>query len=374
MKHLLVDALSVNNLSGRHVLVGHVNQIAAALGSNCKITVLLGSAQAALAADFLPPVEIHRAAVGASWFSRNRWLLSNGRRLRRELDVDLVFSPSGMLSTGFGCPQIVLAQNPWPLVPGMARGTGMLKSLLQRRAFARAQHRAALMVFNSSYMLELYAKSFGKRSLPTVVALQGIGEELFVLAARLPLARAPRRPLLLSVSVMARHKAVEVLVSAFSRLCPRHPEAELILVGSWPDLDYRREIEGQVESLGLGSRVLLEGHVDTQRLHQLYSEARAFCLLSRCESFGIPAVEAQAFGTPVIVADGTAAPEIIGQGGLVVAPDSPSATVDALDRLLLDEVAWAAFSKAALANAERFHWQQCSAPLISGLRAVGLGT
>ena len=44
--HLLIDALSVNNLSGRHVLAGHVGQLVDSLEDRCRFTVLVGNSNA----------------------------------------------------------------------------------------------------------------------------------------------------------------------------------------------------------------------------------------------------------------------------------------------------------------------------------------
>jgi glycosyltransferase involved in cell wall biosynthesis len=89
-----------------------------------------------------------------------------------------------------------------------------------------------------------------------------------------------------------------------------------------------------------------------------------FCLLSGCESFGIPAVEAQLFGTPCVVADVCAPPEIAGPGGEVVPAGDPLAAAKALAPLLVDASAWQAASSRALANVERFRWSRVSTPLM----------
>ena len=371
MKHLLIDALSVTNLSGRHVLVGHVRQLVAALKETYRFTVLVGRTNAGLLADLPGEVLPLHVPVGPGWFERAIWMARNARHLCRKLGVTAVFSPSGMLSVGHPCPQVVLAQNPWPLMPGMAKGSERIKAMLQRREFARAHREANVMVFNSQYMQDLYAARFGSRQGLSVVAYQAIDESLFELGKEwTPLSL--RKPMVLSVSVMARHKAVEVLVDAFSLLSPRLPGAALVLVGAWPEAQYRREIESLIKQHGLSEKIQLQGHVDAAELHKLYGQARVFCLLSRCESFGIPAVEAQAFGTPVVVATGTAAPEIVGAGGIPVPQDDASATVAALQELLTDDLAWAEFSASARLNSERFHWPACSAPMVRAVDSLGM--
>jgi glycosyltransferase involved in cell wall biosynthesis len=363
MKRLLVDALSVNNLSGRHVLLGHLRELVSALSEEWQFTLLVHRDNATLV-DALPEGVAHMVAqAGAGWWSRTAWGWRHFDRIARECGADLAFSPSGMLSPGCSLPQVVLAQNPWPLMQG-AKG---LRLWLQRRGFARAQQRAWRMVFNSAYMQHLYADAFGPPPRESLVAYQGINPICFEQdsAAR---GLQGRQPHVLTVSVMARHKAIETLIDAFSVVARACANARLVLVGSWPDVAYRREIEGQVTRAGLTSQVEFLGHTDAATLHAQLRSARVFCLLSRCESFGIPAVEAQAAGTPTVVAAGTAAPEITGLGGVVVPQDNPASASAALLKLLQDDRAWSLASAAARANADHFHWGPCSAPLVALLR------
>ena len=361
LTHILVDALSVNNLSGRHVLLGHLRELAAADGER-RFTLLAGTGNESLLDELPPGVVGKRASVGSAWLQRVSWQLRHGARLCRDLAVDIVFTPAGMLSVGMPRPQVVLAQNPWPMLDH-GPGADALKSSLQRRAFARAQDSAAVMAYNSRFMLDLYAQRFGQRASASVVAHQGIDDSLFSAGHQVD-SSSPREPTLLCVSVMARHKAVEVLVDAFVNVARATPSARLILVGAWPDHAYRREVESRIAQSGVSERIELRGHVDQASLHGLYASARVFCLLSRCESFGIPAVEAQAFGTPSVVAAGTAAPEIVGEGGLTVPQDDVMATARALQQLLVDDQEWLRRSRAARDNASRFHWRACSAPLL----------
>jgi glycosyltransferase involved in cell wall biosynthesis len=363
--HLLIDALSVNNLSGRHVLLGHLRQLVAGLGADCRFSLLTHRDNRDIAGELPAGVEHVLADVDGRWLPRLRWSSLRLRRLCADIEVDLVLNPSGMLSRGCAVPQAVLAQNPWPLT-GMARGVDAFKSYLQRVGFRRAQRGATLMAFNSDHMRERYEQSFGAPLNPAVVAYQGIAESRF----RAPAAVLPagaRRAVVLSVSVMARHKAIEVLVAAFAQVAARVADAQLVLAGSWPDARYRAEIDTLIHRVGLASRVKIHGHVSEPELQALYAESRVFCLLSRCESFGIPAVEAQAAGTPCVVATGTAAPEVTGGGALVVAQDDPAAAACALLTLIEDDDEWARRSAAARSNAERFHWDICSRPLVAAI-------
>lgn len=369
MARLLVDALSVNNLSGRYVLLGHLANLAKWRRHEERIRLVTHQGNADWREVMPDAVDLDVVSlVTGDW--RRRWLWSQ-RHAARYADrhaVDLVFSPSGMMGFGWQRPQVVLAQNPWPLVPALHRSSAdRVRAWLQRRGFAAAQRNARRMVFNSRFMADLYAAHFGAPTQAATVAYQGLDDDLLARGRLAPGEWSQRLAEVLCVSVMARHKNVEALVRAIHRLAGQGVSAHLHLVGGWPDTAYRQEIEALVDSLAVGERVTIHGHVSLEELHRLYGQVRAYALLSRCESFGIPALEAQAFSTPALVATGTAAPEIVGAGGAAVGPDAVEDAAQHLGRWLTDAQAWAVASAAARANAEGFRWEEVSRPLIAAL-------
>lgn len=366
MAGLLVDGLSVNNLSGSYVLLGHLRQL---LGQDQDLRVVTHAGNAVWMDQLGPDVVVDVIqGLSGDWRRRWWWAQRHAARYADRHGIDLVFSPSGMMGFGWQRPQVVLAQNPWPLVPELHRSSAdRVRAWLQRRGFAAAQRNARRMVFNSRFMADLYAAHFGASTKAATVAYQGLDDDLLARGRLAPGEWSQRSAEVLCVSVMARHKNVEALVRAIHRLAAQGVSAHLHLVGGWPDAAYRQEIDALVDSLALGERVTIHGHVSLEDLHRLYGQVRAYALLSRCESFGIPALEAQAFSTPALVATGTAAPEIVGAGGAAVGPDAVEDAAHHLGRWLTDAQAWAVASAAARANAERFRWEEVSRPLIAAL-------
>lgn len=296
------------------------------------------------------------------WTGRVLWQLFCLEPLLRRLQIDLLISPSGALAPGTRRPQIVFAQNPWCFIRPYHRGlASRIKAALQRRAYRLAQLKAWALFANSHFLADLYRVNAGCPRQEAILA-NGIDEAIF--AAAQPLhSFAQRQPEVITVSVMTPHKAIEEVLAAVALLRDRGVQARLRLVGPWADPAYRRRIERQIRLQQLGPLVVIHDHVSDPELQQLYRQARVFCLLSRCESFGLPAVEAQAFGTPSVVADAAAAPEVAGPGGLVVPPADPEAAAAALQSLLCDPAVWQRASEAAAANAERFRWPRVSQPL-----------
>jgi len=363
---VLINALSVTNQSGRHVLLGHLSRLAAWSGRQHCYTVLYHAGNADLVRDLGPNVTWQACpARTAGWFLRAGWERLFLPALARRERAGCVFSPAGVAVPGLGCRQVVLCQNPWSLVPALRRGPGgEAKAFLQRRAYRAAMRLADVMVFNSHYMHEAYRRNAGFDCRRPVVAYQGINEGTFADAGRLGNQVARDALRILSVSAMARHKDVETLLRALVLVRQRFAvPARLDLVGAWPDPAYRTEMESLCHALGLDDAVSFRGHVSAEELHRCYAAAQVFCLMSRCESFGIPAVEAQCFGTPVVSSNCCAIPEVCGEGGVYPDPGDPLRTAEGLTRLLSDGSYWQRLSRLASANTQRFRWDVCSRPL-----------
>ena len=365
MAKLLVNALSATNPSGLHVLRGHVGQLVDGLRGRVRIVVLGREEMEGLRTELGERVDWEFAPPATrGWFFRAAWERAHLARILQKHGAGLYFTPSGIAArVPAGVRQIVFCQNPWALVPAARRRRDAFKAWLQRRAYRRAMRAADVMVFNSRYMQEAYRANAGCEEQRGAVVYQAAEDGTRARAAAA--GDVPRRPgQILCVSVMGPHKNVETLVRALREVRTACPEAHLVLAGSWPDPAYERKIRGLVDALGLGAAVEFAGFVARERLDRLYAESRAFCLMSRCESFGIPAIEAQSFGTPVVSSTVCAIPEICGAGGLFREPDDVAGVAAALRTLLADAAEWQRLSDAARANAARFAWSECSRPLV----------
>lgn len=365
--HVIVNALSVTNLSARHVLMGHLRQISAWARAEHDFTVIHHRDNADIVCDLGRNVRWHECPPAtARWAPRLAWETAVLPQLCRKLGAELLWLPNGITVAGLAVPQVTLAQNPWALVPGLPMSKAeRIKAAVQRSSYRTAMKRADLMLFNSEYMRGAYRKNAGFHERAGVVAYQGLSESLFDTAesTRVGARRNPGE--ILCVAVFAPHKRVEILVAALARLrCEHQVPATLKLVGPWPHTEYLQQVREAISSHDLVESVEITSYVDTARLHAHYASAQVFCVLSLCESFGIPAVEAQAFGTPTVSTECCAIPEVSGAGGVYVPVDDAGAAAAALARVIGDDALWRQKSEAAIANAARFHWSECSRPLL----------
>jgi glycosyltransferase involved in cell wall biosynthesis len=362
---LLVNTLSVGHLSGRHVVYGFLGQLAGWTADQHELLLLHYESSpppAAIAGD-----HIRRLAIGErlrGWASRSVWESAVLPRIVRRECVDLVFTASGAISPRCPVPQVSLAQNPWCFVPAaQAGGMSRLKAALQRRGYRHALRNAACMFFISRHLRDLYRRDAnGGGETRTEIALVGLNDPTHTEAARQTVEKEPLR--IVSVSAMARWKGAETLVAAVAELHRRDVAATVYLVGPWPDAEYERQVRRQIADLGLEQHVAITGKVSKDELHAQYARARVFCLMSCCESFGIPAAEAMAFGTPVVSTEACAISEICAGAGRFGPVGDVAWTADALESVLTDEAAWATYSQQAIRNAACLRWSDCARPLM----------
>src|SRR5205823_163183 len=117
---------------------------------------------------------------------------------------------------------------------------------------------------------------------------------------------------------------------AFARVSS--PQARLVILGEGPE---RSALTALIESLNLGGRVELVGHV--ARVRPWLDRAHALLLTSRFEGYGAVVVEALAAGRPVVATPcGGAVAELLSdpRAGIVTRGRTAQAVAAALDRQL----------------------------------------
>ncbi len=65
-----------------------------------------------------------------------------------------------------------------------------------------------------------------------------------------------------------RYEGLDLLVDAFSKIAPRHPEAVLLLVGGG---EVEKEVKAQIQSLNLTDKVIMPGRIDHERIPGVYA-------------------------------------------------------------------------------------------------------
>lgn len=134
---------------------------------------------------------------------------------------------------------------------------------------------------------------------------------------------------LVCVGRLCEQKGQLLLVEAFARICNRHPEGRLVLVG---DGEMRGAIEERIRRHRLGDRVAITGYQDSEGVYAALAGARALVLPSFAEGLPVVIMEAFAVGRPVISTYIAGIPELVtpGENGWLVA----ASDVDGLGRAM----------------------------------------
>lgn len=138
-------------------------------------------------------------------------------------------------------------------------------------------------------------------------------------------------PFVLTLSSLAPHKNLRMLLDAWRRRQEGRPGSLVIAGGQTKD------VASLARGLAIGDDVqgvVVTGHVSDAEFRALATACQAFVFPSLYEGFGLPALEAMACGAPVIAADRTSLPEVVGAAGTLLDPTDESAWEEQVGRAL----------------------------------------
>jgi len=164
------------------------------------------------------------------------------------------------------------------------------------------------------------------------------------------------RWLLGMVALMRPRKGLEIAIDAVHRLRAAGHDVSLRCIGPYETEEYRRDIERQIERLGLNERIeqvgfqsdvpLALSKLDVMLLPSLYGEGLPMVVLEAMAA-GLPVVATAVEGTPEAIRDG--------MDGLLAEPASAASLATQVERLVTGEVNWHACATAArVRHAEAF--------------------
>jgi len=141
------------------------------------------------------------------------------------------------------------------------------------------------------------------------------------------------KQVILSCALLSERKGMPLLVEAFHRIAPKHPNAVLRIVGDGPEGD---RVEQTVAALNLQSQVQLLGKQPHDRVLQEMAWADGFALVGWDEPFATVYLEAMAAGKPIICCSDGGITDVVQDSvhGYTVPPRNVEAAADALDQLL----------------------------------------
>jgi alpha-1,3-rhamnosyl/mannosyltransferase len=280
--------------------------------------------------------------------------------------LDWVYCPAEYFVSAARARRAVTSHD---ILQDLRYGTARRRALL-RHVFGHADLILSVSNFNTERLVEAFPECRGR-----VCYVPNGAEDLFFEAAseseraavRADLGLPPAMRYLLSVANFQARKNLPRLILAAGRLAEvAAGDLALVLLGTGSEHELQT-MRAAISALDKKARVLLPGYRQGIALRAIYAEATALVFPSRCESFGIPVVEAMSQGCPVALANSTALPEIGGDAGWYFNPEDEEAIRDTLFQLLNGAAERARRIGLGRSIADGFRWNGSNDQLVAAL-------
>lgn len=263
-----------------------------------------------------------------------------------------------------GLPTLSHHGDPWPYRPEAWRGLhDRALAFLKRRAHRRSIPCADYTAWTSNYLRDLICAQLRVTPRRDAVLYNGVSDAL-ISRAHAGLTDWTSRPMeLITLSNVSEYKRQDLVIRALPSLLRRPGLESLVyrIVGNVDSAPYRERLERLAVELGVSRHVVIEGRVSREIALRHLSTARCFVLMSVCESFGIPALEAMAVGTPVVTADCCAMPEVCGEAAVLSPVDQVEALADRLAEVLTNASLAEDLRRRGIDRIGRFTWRRTAA-------------
>ena len=217
----------------------------------------------------------------------------------------------------------------------------------------RAYARCRFLVISESTRDDLVAR--GVPAARITVVHCGLDHERYRVDPAVAKAAAPT---VTFVGRLRRYKGVDWVLRALPAVRARVPGARLEVIGDGP---FASALERQVARLKLESAVDFLGFLPAAEKTRRLQASWVAVQPSPKEGWGLTVVEAAACGTPAVATDAPGLRDSVrrDETGLLVPFADDAAMADALVRVLTDVPLRERLSRAAVAWAARFRWDEC---------------
>jgi glycosyltransferase involved in cell wall biosynthesis len=254
------------------------------------------------------------------------------------------------------------------------------QNLVARRRMARVflpiVQRTDLVLTVSEFLKRRICELFAVNGDRVAVVGNGVEDCFFEMGRRAVNSRPPdgTERYVFAVAYPDRRKGFDRLIELADELSHRNSGLKVWVAGSGlaPGqslAEVRRVWGAEVAALlaeGLKRPNLeLLGYRSASEIARLMQQSVAVLVLSRYETFGIPALEAMAAGAPVIAAHHAGLPEVVSDAGAIMDPSRIPELADQIMRMDSSLDARAQCTMRGRARASHFTWQACVDRLVA---------
>ena len=167
-------------------------------------------------------------------------------------------------------------------------------------------------------------------------------------------------PTVIYLGRLKKYKSIDHLLTGFSLLLDKIPEARLVIVG---DGDYKGNLMDIAKKLNLEDRVEFTGFVDKYEKTERLRKSWVAVYPSLKEGWGLTNIEANACGTPVVASNvpGLRDSVIEGKTGLLFEYGNVQELSDCMSKILSDTEYRENLIRGGLSWAKSFSWDETAA-------------
>jgi glycosyltransferase involved in cell wall biosynthesis len=289
------------------------------------------------------------------------WMQTRAARLVRELRADVAHFTNGMMPVTPAAPTVVTIHD--MSLTMYPRYHPPRRVLLNRPLVDVAARRADAIITVSHSAKRDITRLYGTAANRIHVVHEAAAPSFRPIESRSELERVRQRyslpdRFILYVGTIEPRKNLPKLLEAFAI---RHKSGDLPhpLVCAGPYGWLSRDIDEQLERLGIEDAVRFTGYVPFDDLPVIYTLAEVFVFPSLYEGFGLPVIEAMACGTPVVAGEVPAVTEVAAGAVEQVHLDIESIG-NAIVALARDPDLREERRRQGLARARAFSWQRAA--------------
>ena len=323
MKTFLFNALCANNNSQINSFIGHINNLTSI--KRDKIVIILEKKSYKRIKSAIKKKDKINFIKIPKFFIFTRFL---GENLYLPLFV-LLNSQKNIILINFNgtknllcfIPQIIYCLNPMPFLTKSLKipYTEKIKQILLKnhiRLSINISNNRDYYFFDSKYMRNLYYKEFPKmKNINNKICFIPVKNNKKICEAKTFDKNDELK--FIAVGLFHEYKNMHLVINSFTNLLNYYPNSLLVIVAKVTDNDYYNKTMKLISPSIKNKLKIYTNNISNNLLNKFYKDSFLYLSASSCESFGLPAIEAQCFGTPAIVSPNTAAEEIVGEGGLI---------------------------------------------------------
>ncbi|HUE59430.1 MAG TPA: glycosyltransferase family 4 protein [Acidimicrobiales bacterium] len=164
-------------------------------------------------------------------------------------------------------------------------------------------------------------------------------------------------PLVVAVGRLVPYKRFDLLVDVLVRVRERHPTMTAVIAGEGSE---KSTLQDLIAKRGASSWISLPGHLDDDSLIALYQRAWVLASSSAYEGWGLTISEAAACGTPAVASPIAGHSDAVEDGHSGYLAEPGDAMVDAIGRLIDNDLLRRRMRLGAITNAARLSWDRAA--------------